>query len=146
MLTTDIEISGLRTVKWSELMIEMRAQSEKFGAKDFRSICLCCGFFTTTFQALDALACEHEPRNSGKGTPEDFTKLREALKVEPHDVESGSDHRRGWCEVKNAWCSGENEHIGRGVSTCAVCDAAFTVANGRWLLVAATQRWKILWR
>lgn len=127
MLTTDIEnFPGFANGKnGPELMIEMRAQAEKFGAKIFDQFVYAVDFSQRPFKLWTHLPANTNPEILEKGTPEDFTKLREALKVEPHDVESEAIIVAVGAKSKMLGVPGENEHIGRGVSTCAVCDAAF---------------------
>lgn len=127
MLTTDIEnFPGFANGKnGPELMIEMRQQAERFGAKIIDQFVYAVDFSAKPFKLWTHLPANTNAEILEKGTPEEFAKLRETLKAEPHDVEADAVIVAVGAKSKMLGVPGEDEHIGRGVSTCAVCDAAF---------------------
>jgi thioredoxin reductase (NADPH) len=127
MNTTDIEnFPGFPTgINGAELMMNMRQQAEKFGAKMQDIYVTAVDFSQRPFKLWT-----HFPPNvygeiMEKGTPEQFAQLREAVKQTPHDIEADAVIIAVGAVSKMLGAPGELEFLGRGVSTCAVCDAAF---------------------
>jgi len=127
MLTTDIEnFPGFANGKnGPELMIEMRQQAERFGAKIIDQFVYAVDFSARPFKLWTHLPATANPEVLEKGTPEEFAQMREALRAEPHDVEADSVVVAVGAKSKMLDVPGESQFVGRGVSTCAVCDAAF---------------------
>jgi thioredoxin reductase (NADPH) len=127
MLTTDIEnFPGFANGKnGPELMIEMRQQAERFGAKIVDQFVYAVDFSARPFKLWTHLPSSVHPEVLEKGKPEDFAALRAAVKAEPHDYEADAVILAVGARSKMLGAPGESEFIGRGVSTCAVCDAAF---------------------
>lgn len=127
MLTTDIEnFPGFSQGKnGPELMIEMRQQAEKFGAQIKDQYVYAVDFSARPFKLWTHLPAGTDSEVLEKGGPEDFAKMTADLKKEPHDVEADSVIIAVGARARMLGVPGESSFIGRGVSTCAVCDAAF---------------------
>lgn len=127
MFTTDIEnYPGFSQGKnGPELMIEMRAQAEKFGAKVEDAYVYAVDLTSRPFKLWTHLPADVSSEIMDTGSSEDFAQLHERLKAEPHDWEADAVILTVGARSKMLGCKGEMEFLGRGVSTCAVCDAAF---------------------
>lgn len=127
MLTTEIEnFPGFANGKnGPELMIEMRQQAERFGAKIVDQFVYAVDFSARPFKLWTHLPSSVHPEVLEKGKPADFAALRATVKAEPHDYEADAVILAVGARSKMLGVPGESEFIGRGVSTCAVCDAAF---------------------
>lgn len=127
MLTTDIEnFPGFAAGKnGPELMIEMRQQAERFGAKIQDQYVYAVDFSARPFKLWTHLPANVDSEVLEKGSAEDFAKMTEVLRAEPNDVEADSVIVAVGARSRMLGVTGEMEYIGRGVSTCAVCDAAF---------------------
>jgi thioredoxin reductase (NADPH) len=127
MFTTEIEnFPGFAAGKnGPELMMEMRAQAEKFGTQIHDKYVTAVDFSAQPFKIwthLPVNAIGDEIETAG---PEKLAELVAAVKQEPHDLEAESVIIAVGAKSKMLGVPGEQEFFGRGVSTCAVCDAAF---------------------
>lgn len=109
----------------AELMIDMRAQAEKFGAKIADLYVTAVDFSVTPFKLWTHFPEGMTGENFDKATPEEVAALVKQIKNTPHDVETDSVVLCVGATSKMLGIPGEAEFFGRGVSTCAVCDAAF---------------------
>ncbi len=127
MFTTEIEnYPGFASGKnGPELMIEMRAQAEKFGSKMFDKYVYAVDFRARPFKLWTHLPTGSSSEVIDTGNAEDFATLTEILRKEPHDVEADAVILAVGARSKMLNVPGELKFLGRGVSTCAVCDAAF---------------------
>ncbi|MBW7944513.1 FAD-dependent oxidoreductase [Patescibacteria group bacterium] len=127
MLTTEIEnFPGFAQGKnGPELMIEMRQQAERFGAKIVDQYVYAVDFSVRPFKLWTHLPADANPEVLEKGKDEDFAQLSAKLKAEPHDYEADAVILAVGARSRMLGAPGEMEFLGRGVSTCAVCDAAF---------------------
>ena len=127
MFTTDIEnYPGFAQGKnGPELMGEMRTQAEKFGAQMKDQYVFALDVTTRPFKIWTHLPAGLSSEMMDKGTAEEFAEISATLKTESHDVEADSIILAVGARAKMLGFSGELEFLGRGVSTCAVCDAAF---------------------
>lgn len=105
MLTTVVEnFPGFpQGIDGPELMMNMRAQAERFGADVIEETATSINRNTSTPQHLDAFT---------------ITTLTQEFTADAIIIATGAETI--WLDVP-----GEKELIGRGVSCCAVCDAAF---------------------
>ena len=111
--------------KGPELMADMRAQAQKFGAVIQDQYVTAVDFSQKSFKLWT-----HFPPNTNaeifdKGKPEDIAAFTTAVKATPHDIEADAIILAVGAQSKMLNVKGETEFLGRGVSTCAVCDAAF---------------------
>lgn len=127
MLTTEVEnFPGFAQGKMGpELMIEMRQQAERFGAKIIDQYVYAVDFSARPFKLWTHLPAGTDSEILEKGSAADFVQMREALKAEPHDVEADAVVVAVGARSRMLGVTGESSFLGRGVSTCAVCDAAF---------------------
>jgi thioredoxin reductase (NADPH) len=127
MFTTDIEnFPGFPEGKnGPELMINMRAQAEKFGAKIEDVYVTAVDFSQRPFKLWTHIPEKMTAESIEKGSAEDVAAFTAAVKASPHDIEAESVIITVGSKSRMLGIPGEMELIGRGVSTCAVCDAAF---------------------
>lgn len=127
MLTTEIEnFPGFAQGKnGPELMIEMRQQAERFGTTIRDEYVYAVDLSQRPFQLWTQLPAGTESEILEKGTPAQLAALRAALHSQPADVTADAVILAVGARSRMLGVPGENEFIGRGVSTCAVCDAAF---------------------
>ena len=127
MLTTDIEnYPGFPEGKdGPELMIAMRAQAEKFGAQIHDQYVTAVDFSQRPFKLWTQFPAGQTGEVFDKGTPEEIQHFVAAVKALPHDIEADTVIITVGAQAKMLGVKGEMEFMGRGVSTCAVCDAAF---------------------
>jgi thioredoxin reductase (NADPH) len=127
MFTTEIEnFPGFPAgINGAELMQNMRQQAEKFGAVMKDTYVTGVDFSQKPFKLWTHLPEGYTAEVIENGTDEEFAKFDAALKATPHDVEAESVIISVGSKSKMLGIPGEQEFLGRGVSTCAVCDAAF---------------------
>jgi thioredoxin reductase (NADPH) len=127
MFTTDIEnFPGFPEGKnGPELMMNMRAQAEKFGAKIEDTYVTAVDFSERPFKLWTHLPEGMTSEAIEKGNAEQIAAFTAAVKATPHDVEADSVIITVGSKSNMLGVPGELEYLGRGVSTCAVCDAAF---------------------
>ncbi len=127
MFTTDIEnYPGFANGKnGPELMMEMRAQAERFGTQIKDQYVTGLDLSARPFKLWTHFPEGFTGEALENGKPEELEAFQTKLKAEPHDVEAESVILTVGAHSKMLGVPGELEFLGRGVSTCAVCDAAF---------------------
>jgi thioredoxin reductase (NADPH) len=127
MFTTDVEnFPGFPDGKdGPELMMNMRAQAEKFGAVMKDQYVYAVDLTALPFKLWTHLPAGFLSEIMDKGTPEEFQEMRKNIMAEPHDYEADAVVLAVGARAKMLDVPGETQFLGRGVSTCAVCDAAF---------------------
>lgn len=127
MWTSDIEnFPGFpQAIGGPQLMSDMRAQAEKFGTQVRDEYVTAVDFSQKPFKIWTALPPDTDPEVFTKGTPEQIKAAREQVKtMEPAILAESVIISTGATSVMLD-VPGEAELLGKGVSTCAVCDAAF---------------------
>lgn len=127
MYTTDIEnYPGFPEGKnGPELMMDMRAQAERFGAKMKDVYVTAVDFSQQPFKLWTHTVEGQTTEVLEKGSAEDIQNFTTAIKATPHDIEADAVIIAVGSTSRMLGIPGEMEFLGRGVSTCAVCDAAF---------------------
>jgi len=108
-----------------QLMMDMRAQAEHFGTQIQDKYVTAVDFSARPFRLWTQLPEGTTAEILENGTPEEIAKFTSTIKAAPHDVETDSVILAVGAQSKPLNVPGEKEFLGRGVSTCAVCDAAF---------------------
>lgn len=108
-----------------ELMMKLRAQAERFGAQVLDQYITAVDFSAKPFKLWMSYPEGASWEVLEKGSPEEVQAFIAQVKQQPHDVEADSVIVTVGAEAKPLNVPGEKEFTGRGVSTCAVCDAAF---------------------
>lgn len=127
MFTTVIEnFPGFpEGVDGPKLMMDMRAQAEHFGATIQDVYVTAVDFSAKPFKLWTHLPEGATSEILEKSTAEELAAFTAKLKATLHDVEADSVIVTVGSQSKPLNCAGEMQFLGRGVSTCAVCDAAF---------------------
>ena len=127
MNTTDIEnFPGFAQGKnGPELMIEMRAQAEKFGTQIIDKYVTAVDFSQRPFKLWTSIPEGMSAEVLETGTLEQVSAFTTAVRSLQPDVEADSVILALGAKSKMLGVPGEMEFFGHGVSTCAVCDAAF---------------------
>jgi thioredoxin reductase (NADPH) len=127
MFTTEIEnYPGFPQGKdGPQLMRDMRAQAERFGAQMINEYVTAVDFSQRPFKLWTNLPEGFATDTLENGTPEQITAFSAAVKKQPHSVEAESVIISVGAKPRMLGVPGEMEFFGKGVSTCAVCDAAF---------------------
>ncbi|HYD35139.1 MAG TPA: FAD-dependent oxidoreductase [Vitreimonas sp.] len=127
MWTTDVEnFPGFPAgVAGPQLMVQMREQAQKFGA-DIQDVHVTAVDFTQRpFRIWTALPEGVAPEIYDKGTAEEVKAVIAKIKKLPATYEAESVILSTGASSIMLNVPGEMKLLGRGVSTCAVCDAAF---------------------
>jgi thioredoxin reductase (NADPH) len=128
MWTTDIEnFPGFKNgVAGPNLMIEMMEQAQRFGTKINYDYVTAVDFSQRPFKLWTNVPKGIVPEEIlTTYTPEKYAEMRaEIMKTEPA-MEADSVIIATGAGSIMLNCTGEQQFIGKGVSTCAVCDAAF---------------------
>ncbi len=128
MLTTDVEnYPGFAEGKMGpELMAEMRQQAERFGTEMVDTFVTAVDFSSRPFKIWTAVTEGKSMEDLAiHSKPEEFQSAISEVKKQPHAYEAKSVVLATGAISILLGLPGESEHLGRGVSTCAVCDAAF---------------------
>lgn len=127
MYTTEVEnFPGFAEGKnGPQLMIEMRKQAERFGAEMVNEYVTAVDFSQRPFKLWTHLPTGEQFETLEQGSPEAVEALLTKTKQEPHDYEAEAIIVSTGAVSRMLSIPGEKELLGRGVSTCAVCDAAF---------------------
>lgn len=128
MLTTEIEnFPGIEHGKTGpELMMTMREQSVRFGTTMLDEYATFVDLSKRPFQVWTSLPENFDLKKLRSLSPEEYSKLR-ADYCQNHPAEINADAIILAMGASTVWLDvpGEAKLIGRGVSSCAVCDAAF---------------------
>ncbi len=127
MYTTEVEnFAGFaKGIQGPELMFAMREQAERFGAQMRDELVTAVDFSQRPFKLWTQLpeGVPYELYKSGK--PEELAAAMESLrKTEPQWTADTAIISTGASSIMLG-IPGEKELLSKGVSTCAVCDAAF---------------------
>ncbi|MBP7768670.1 FAD-dependent oxidoreductase [Candidatus Woesebacteria bacterium] len=128
MWTTEIEnFPGFpEGIKGPDLMINMMTQAQKFGAEIKYDYVTAVDFSARPFKLWTALPPEGIADTLLTATsPEAYAAVRAEIVKLPHALEAESVIVATGASSIMLGAKGEMEFLGRGVSTCAVCDAAF---------------------
>lgn len=128
MLTTKVEnYPGFPNGKMGpELMMDMRKQAEKFGAQMVDKTATAVDFSVSPFKVWTFVPEGISPEDlAAKANKEEFKAAVEKVKQQPHAYEARSVVVVTGAIALFLEVPGELEYMGRGVSTCGVCDAAF---------------------
>ncbi len=109
----------------AELMLDMRAQAEKFGAKVEDVYVTAVDFSAKPFKLWTHFPEGMTGEDLEKATPEQMANYVSQVKSTPADLEAETVILAVGATSKMLNVPGEKDFFGRGVSTCAVCDAAF---------------------
>lgn len=125
--TTEIEnFPGLAQGKFgAELMADMRAQATKFGADIKDQYVTAVDFSVRPFKLWTHFPAGMTGEDLEKATAEQMAEFVSQVKSTPHDIEAEAVILAVGATAKMLNVPGEAKFFGRGVSTCAVCDAAF---------------------
>lgn len=108
-----------------QLMFDMRAQAEKFGAQMKDVYVTAVDFSARPFKLWTHYAGDFTGEKLESCSPEELQNFSTEIKKTPHDVEADSVIITVGSQSRMLGIPGEKDLLGRGVSTCAVCDAAF---------------------
>lgn len=127
MLTTEVEnYPGFAEgVVGPELMLQMRQQAKRFGTEIISEYVTAVDFSQRPFKLWTNLPQGVIPDQLKQADDVTYAQYQEQIKqAEPAVVADAVIIATGATSIMLG-VPGENEFIGRGVSTCAVCDAAF---------------------
>lgn len=127
MYTTEVEnYAGFEEgVRGPQLMMTMRKQAERFGTKIIDQYATAVDLSERPFKVWTNIPENTNPEIFETGSPKELAKLREQIiQAEPAYSAQALIITTGASAVMLK-IPGEQELLGRGVSTCAVCDAAF---------------------
>ncbi len=128
MWTTEVEnFPGYPDgIKGPDLMVNMMTQAQKFGTEIKYDYVTAVDFSARPFKIWTTIpAGQVADSLLTTATAEDYAKARaEIIKTEPTIVADAVIIATGASSIMLG-AKGEMEYLGRGVSTCAVCDAAF---------------------
>jgi thioredoxin reductase (NADPH) len=127
MWTSDVEnFPGfIQGVRGPDLMSQMRQQAERFGTTIIDEYVTAVDLSQRPFKVWTNIPDGHNPDTVEKGSPEASKAWREAvMAVEPSYTTDAIIISTGASSIMLN-VPGEQELLGKGLSTCAVCDAAF---------------------
>jgi len=112
-------------IQGPEMMIDFEKQANRMGADIRYGLATKVDFSARPFKLWTHFPEGMTGENFDKTTPEEAAALVKQIKATPHDVEADAVILSMGATSKMLGIPGEKEFFGRGVSTCAVCDAAF---------------------
>lgn len=127
MWTTEVEnFPGFKDgIQGPELMVTMREQAARFGAEIVDQYVTAVDFSARPFKIWTSLPKGIAADAFDKSSPEKVAELIAQVKTGPADYEAEAVIITTGAGSIMLNVPGEQELLGRGVSTCAVCDAAF---------------------
>jgi thioredoxin reductase (NADPH) len=127
MWTTDVEnFPGFpEGVNGAQLMFQMRQQAERFGAHIQDVYATAVDLSQRPFKIWTGYPVGADPQRFDRLTTEELVNFMDEVKTQPHDIEAESVIIATGAAAQLLGIPGEEEFLGRGFSTCAVCDAAF---------------------
>lgn len=109
-----------------ELMMDMRAQALRFGTEMIDKFVTAVDFSKRPFRLwVEQVGAESIEELILKARAGEIKEFLEKVKKRPHNFEAKSVIISTGALAILLGVPGEREYLGRGVSTCAVCDAAF---------------------
>ena len=109
----------------SDLMIEMRQQAERFGAQILDIWATAVDLATRPFKIWQNLPEGFDPLAFEQLKGEAWEKFQQQVRLTPPAYETESLILTTGAAAVMLGIPGEKELLGKGVATCAVCDAAF---------------------
>lgn len=127
MLTTDIEnFPGFQAgIAGPKLMLEMEEQAKRFGTKIIHEYVTAVDFSTSLFKIWTNFPESITPDMYQNADEPTFKKYLEQIKTAPAYLTAKTVILATGATSIMVGAKGESEFIGRGVSTCAICDASF---------------------
>lgn len=127
MFTTTVEnYPGFKDGKnGPELMIEMRSQAERFATKILDTWVTAVDFSARPFKLWTSLPEGFDPMNFEQMNAQNWADFNHKVKSQAHDIEAEAVIISTGAASIMPGIPGEKELLGKGVATCAVCDAAF---------------------
>lgn len=127
MWTTDIEnYPGFPTgIDGKALMADMRQQAVRFGTTILDEFVTAVDFVSRPFRIWTNLPENFDPEMQQYSSPEAKNQMDKLIKTEPPAISTDAVIVATGASSIMLGVEGETELLGRGVSTCAVCDAAF---------------------
>ncbi|HEX7017435.1 MAG TPA: FAD-dependent oxidoreductase [Patescibacteria group bacterium] len=127
MWTTEVEnYPGFKDgITGPQLMSEMRAQAERFGTKIIDQFITAVDFSQRPFKLWTTYPAGKTGEDFERATPEQWQQLQAEIKQSQPAIEAEAVIITTGASSIMLGVPGELEFLGRGVSTCAVCDAAF---------------------
>jgi len=127
MWTSDIENypGFVQGIAGPQLMSDMRAQAERFGTVIRDEYVTAVDFSQRPFKIWNTLPDDVDPESMTKASSEELLEITKRVKeMEPAFEAEAVIISTGATSIMLD-VPGEKDFFGRGVSTCAVCDAAF---------------------
>jgi thioredoxin reductase (NADPH) len=127
MYTTEVEnFPGFpEGVVGPKLMMQMKEQTEKFGTSIIHDHVTAVDFSQRPFKIWTKLPKNQKTEVYKFGSADEIKALTAKVKQMPHQLEAESVIVATGAKSILLGIPGEKKFMGRGVSTCAVCDAAF---------------------
>lgn len=108
-----------------DLMIEMREQAAHFETQIVDTWVSAVDFSQRPFKAWTNLPDKFDPTQFEYLTPDQMKDFRQQVMTQPHGFEAESVIIATGAAAIMLGIPGEKEFFGKGIATCAVCDAAF---------------------
>lgn len=127
MWTTDIEnFPGfVQGIAGPQLMSDLRSQAERFGTQIRDEYVTAVDFSVRPFKIWTTIPEDINPEIYTTGSPEELAAATLKVKAQPHTLEAETVIISTGASAIMLDVPGEKRLLGNGVSTCAVCDAAF---------------------
>lgn len=127
MWTTEVEnFPGFpEGIDGPQLMVQMRQQAERFGTTMVDSFVTAVDLSQRPFKLWTNFPEGQDITAYEGAKPEEVKALQEQIMQQPHAYEAETIIISSGATAKMLGVPGEKEFLGRGLSTCAVCDAAF---------------------
>ncbi len=127
MWTTEVEnFPGFQKgIMGPALMTEMREQAVRFGADIQNKFITAVDFSERPFKLWTSTPEGKTSHQVIKASPEEYAKMAVVIKTQPADITADAVILTTGASSIMLGVPGENEFLGKGVSVCAVCDAAF---------------------
>lgn len=127
MWTTEVEnFPGFKEgITGPKLMIEMRSQAERFGTQLVDTFVTAVDFSQRPFKLWTNMPVGKTSEDFERANPEQWRALQDEIRQAEPVVTADSIIITTGASSIMLGVPGEMELLGRGVSTCAVCDAAF---------------------
>lgn len=127
MNTTDVEnYPGFKEgIMGPDLMFAMREQAQRFGADIRDKYVVAVDFSERPFKLWTQMPDNVDPQEFEQLKGDELQQVLDAVKSQPHDIEADAVIVATGAVSRMLGVPGEDRLFGKGVSTCAVCDAAF---------------------